>query len=957
MKDHTNNSRLLSFSFCKSVKILFVIILIFSMLGFQDPSVNKAAPSRTNLSDRAATITYLGSLGTVASKSSAQELTITTGMAVTTGNDIFVAVGTDPNQNMQVTVTDSAGNAYTQVELEINTGEIRTYLFAAYDVNAMPAGSEITISMNVAVTSQAAVAALFNGLADSGALDQLASNNADTSSNPSSSATATTTQADELLIGVVGIEGPAGDNAGTWENSFLTGPRTGTTGGTDDTNITISMGYRVVDATGAYTAAKSGITVRDWAAIIGTFKADLDTDKPTIALNGTLNEFLCVPGDVSEEQSYAVSGINLTEAITITAPDHFEISLSSGTGFTDQLVLSQSSGTVPETPIYVRFGMDSEGTGSGSIQHESAGATTRNVPVIGTSAPFNPVHFNIVLGRPTDDSITANIITDYDAEFYVDYGIEPGVYTGEAGPFTAAGAGTTPTFPIEPTEIEIDGLTANTRIYYRIRYRRTGITEWNLGAEYSFITQRPPGEPFVFTIISDSHLGQYGGQSADELELYRVTLQNVKSDNPDFHIDLGDTYAMDPSPLGTGMTDQEAHDAYYVQRPFLEPIAHSIPFYSILGNHENEEGWNFDDGFTAPDQSLALVGMKYRKLFYPNPIPDDFYSGNTDLIDPPIGGDGYREDYWAWTWGDALFVVLDPFHYSLVWPDDYGEGYGGEGQDGEVSGDRWDWSLGIDQYLWLKNTLETSTAKYKFIFSHHVTGGATVYGRGGQSAVELFEWGGENDDGSWGWDTHRPASEGWTVPVHQLMVDNNVDIFFHGHDHMYAYEEVDGIAYVEVPKPDDAGYTWEPYSYGYNEDLYPDALSILENSGHLRINVGTEQVLVEYVRSYLPGDGTNQVVSHSFVAPIDEPQGLLGDVNGDDVANSTDALIILSGDVGVNISSFCPIHCGDVNGDGFVNSTDALVLLSFDVGISVPFDVGLAGCPLTVTQPPGCFVP
>jgi len=80
-------------------------------------------------------------------------------------------------------------------------------------------------------------------------------------------------------------------------------------------------------------------------------------------------------------------------------------------------------------------------------------------------------------------------------------------------------------------------------------------------------------------------------------------------------------------------------------------------------------------------------------------------------------------------------------------------------------------------------------------------------------------------------------------------------------------------------------------------------------------------------------------------------------VNGDDVANSTDALIILSGDVGVNISSFCPIHCGDVNGDGFVNSTDALVLLSFDVGISVPFDVGLAGCPLTVTQPPGCFVP
>ena len=207
----------------------------------------------------------------------------------------------------------------------------------------------------------------------------------------------------------------------------------------------------------------------------------------------------------------------------------------------------------------------------------------------------------------------------------------------------------------------------------------------------------------------------------------------------------------------------------------------------------------------------AMVGIAQasspKKAIFPMPKPDGFYTGNTDVSLTYLDGDHLREDYYAWTWGDALFVVLDPFHYSLVWPDDYGEGYGGEGQDGEVSGDRWDWSLGIDQYLWLKNTLETSTAKYKFIFSHHVTGGATVYGRGGQSAVELFEWGGENDDGSWGWDTHRPASEGWTVPVHQLMVDNNVDIFFHGHDHMYAYVEVDGIAYVEVPKPDDAGYT------------------------------------------------------------------------------------------------------------------------------------------------------
>src|SRR5690606_9246591 len=132
-------------------------------------------------------------------------------------------------------------------------------------------------------------------------------------------------------------------------------------------------------------------------------------------------------------------------------------------------------------------------------------------------------------------------------------------------------------YPITPFEFVIDGLQADTRYYYRLRYRQDGITEWDLGEEHSFMTQRAPGESFVFTIVSDSHLGQYGGQTADELELYRTTIQNVIADNPDFHIDNGDTFAMDPSPLGTGMTEAEASAAYYVQRPFLGPLTNSVP--------------------------------------------------------------------------------------------------------------------------------------------------------------------------------------------------------------------------------------------------------------------------------------------------------------------------------------------------------------------------------------------
>jgi hypothetical protein len=80
----------------------------------------------------------------------------------------------------------------------------------------------------------------------------------------------------------------------------------------------------------------------------------------------------------------------------------------------------------------------------------------------------------------------------------------------------------------------------------------------------------------------------------------------------------------------------------------------------------------------------------------------------------------------------------------------------------------------------------------------------------------------------------------------------------------------------------------------------------------------------------------------------------LGDVNADGAGNSTDALIILSADVGMNTTYFCPMNCGDVNQDGYVDSTDALIILSYDVGMTVPFPIGQLGCPSSVTQPAGC---
>jgi len=83
--------------------------------------------------------------------------------------------------------------------------------------------------------------------------------------------------------------------------------------------------------------------------------------------------------------------------------------------------------------------------------------------------------------------------------------------------------------------------------------------------------------------------------------------------------------------------------------------------------------------------------------------------------------------------------------------------------------------------------------------------------------------------------------------------------------------------------------------------------------------------------------------------------GVLGDVNGDGAANSTDVIILLDADVGnANTARFCPMNCGDVNLDGQVNSTDALILLDYDAGMSVPYPVGMNRCPFWVQQPAAC---
>jgi hypothetical protein len=420
-----------------------------------------------------------------------------------------------------------------------------------------------------------------------------------------------------------------------------------------------------------------------------------------------------------------------------------------------------------------------------------------------------------LLARPTDRAITVHVVPAMPLEVYYEWGTAPGVYTARSEMQT--GATRTPLVTV------LSGLTAGTRHFYRMRFRRPGETAWQARPEHAFFTRRPRGASFTFTLQADSHL-----DDRSDYAVYTSTLANVVRDQPDFHVDLGDTFMGDKhmvpfTPVVSPAMDPATVDARYAfDRANFARITHSIPLFLVNGNHEGESGWQLN----GTPNNIAVWATLARKRYFPNPVADDFYSGST-TPEPIVG---VRESYYAFEWGDALFVMLDPFWYTRTRPNT----------------DRWRWTLGEAQYQWLRRVVEASTARFKFVFLHHLVGGATPEARGGAEAAPLFEWGGLNEDRTPGFATQRP---GWPAPIHQILRDGRVTAVFHGHDHVYVRQEYDGITYQEVPQPSASNFTngaTIAMEGGYRTG------DVRSSSGHLRVTVSPDRAEVTYVRATPP---------------------------------------------------------------------------------------------------------
>lgn len=106
--------------------------------------------------------------------------------------------------------------------------------------------------------------------------------------------------------------------------------------------------------------------------------------QPTIGITESLKAFSSCIGSSSANQTIVVSGNNLIKNLIINAPAGFGISTSVDTGYGSTVTLTQSSGTIVPTNIYIRIIAGSIGTFSGNLVVSSKGAITQNLAISGT---------------------------------------------------------------------------------------------------------------------------------------------------------------------------------------------------------------------------------------------------------------------------------------------------------------------------------------------------------------------------------------------------------------------------------------------------------------------------------------------------------------------------------------------------------------------------------------------
>jgi hypothetical protein len=369
-------------------------------------------------------------------------------------------------------------------------------------------------------------------------------------------------------------------------------------------------------------------------------------------------------------------------------------------------------------------------------------------------------------------------------------------------------------------EIKLTGLSSSSKYYYRVLLRFGEDSYSSPGATHSFQTKRGVSEPFRFAIWADPHrnIDPDAIQKNDKhWAEWDALAERLESEPVDFIMDVGDTYGLCdgtgkpwikglPGLYSTVM--RAARNGYNGYRGTSNVCADRA-YYFARGNHEGLS--DYDKGVTGKTLRTLL------KLFVPNPNGVTYPQGGSMDAD-------YNQGYFAFEWGDALFVVMDAIKYKDI---------------AKIESSAARFHIGEAQLYWLTTVLQNSPQRWKFIFVHHLFGGGNTYGRGGSAFAFDYE----------------------QAQIQALAEQYGAHIFF-GHDHLLAKGWANGVLYYTcgLAWGGQSDYTLEETGQDYLA-IYPDGFTstscnsvppACENNGYMVVEVSSTQVKIQY-KSYLGG--------------------------------------------------------------------------------------------------------
>lgn len=364
--------------------------------------------------------------------------------------------------------------------------------------------------------------------------------------------------------------------------------------------------------------------------------------------------------------------------------------------------------------------------------------------------------------------------------------------------------------PFERLDWQVNNLSPSTRYEYRVLLTSAGDESPRPAAAGGFRTQRTGPASYTAVLITDPHTGSFPAGSGPVLTLDKV-VRNAARAKAEFVLDLGDNVAWSGSREFPQTNSEGAQSAYARYRQQIGPLSMQCPHFAVIGNWAGESG-------KFPEKSIETVAAVRRALL-PGPNHQTYPQGGSD-----------REDYYAFSWGDALYIILNIQTYSKPSRPDRLPSLMSDVN--EIK----EWTLGEKQMAWFETTLKNATERFRFVCMHHPAGGNagdasnTLYGRGGA----------------------RASNTGEQAKIHSLMKKHQVQVFFYGHDHVFVDDIVDGIHYT-LPGSCGAPWKFTREETGY-ERFWPD-------SGHAQLDVTPEKATVTFINV------EGKVIHSFFVLP------------------------------------------------------------------------------------------